>query len=245
MLGTWRQAGSCLGYRDGINRARTELRMSGRRNLFVLAVTAAAATSGGGCGVNSSSGSSGGAATGSSSAAGSLPTAGATAIGGVASSSGNSGIGAGAAAPGGGGQPSSGAGGSAGRSDASGGNADEGGTGGVSGSGGSLGGSASGSSGSSGMGGAAGSGALPYMPCPTNGEACEILPFGDSITEGVKSSDDAGYRSQLFKLIVAAKQKVTFTGSLSGGPAQVSGQTFPRMHEGHAGWTIDPGYSEV
>jgi lysophospholipase L1-like esterase len=82
------------------------------------------------------------------------------------------------------------------------------------------------------------------MPCPANGEVCEILPFGDSITEGVKSSDDAGYRSQLFKLIVAAKQKVTFTGSLSSGPAQVSGQTFPRMHEGHAGWTIDPGYSE-
>ena len=94
------------------------------------------------------------------------------------------------------------------------------------------------------MGGEAGSGATSYKPCPTNGEACKILPFGDSITEGVKSSDNAGYRSQLFKLIVAAKQKVTFTGSLSGGPAQVSGQTFPRMHEGHAGWTIDPGYSE-
>jgi len=70
------------------------------------------------------------------------------------------------------------------------------------------------------------------------------LPFGDSITEGVKSSDKAGYRSQLFKLIVAAQQKVTFTGSLSAGPTQVSGQTFPRMHEGHAGWTIDPGLSE-
>src|SRR6185369_17343333 len=83
-----------------------------------------------------------------------------------------------------------------------------------------------------------------YNPCPTNGAACKILPFGDSITEGVKSSDNAGYRSQLFKLIVAAKQKVTFMGSLTGGPAQVSGQTFPRMHEGHAGWTIDPGYSE-
>ena len=70
------------------------------------------------------------------------------------------------------------------------------------------------------------------------------MPFGDSITEGVKSSDEAGYRSQLFKLVVAAKQKVTFTGSLSAGPTQVSGQTFPRMHEGHVGWTIDPGLSE-
>jgi lysophospholipase L1-like esterase len=69
------------------------------------------------------------------------------------------------------------------------------------------------------------------------------LPFGDSITRGAKSSDDAGYRSALFKLIVAAKQKATFTGSLSNGPSQVSGQSFPRMHEGRPGWTIDPGYN--
>ena len=87
-------------------------------------------------------------------------------------------------------------------------------------------------------------GTVAYAPCPTNGGPGKILPFGDSITEGAKSSDDAGYRSQLFKLILAAKQKVTFTGSLTNGPTQVSGQTFPRMHEGHAGWTIDPGYSE-
>lgn len=85
---------------------------------------------------------------------------------------------------------------------------------------------------------------IVYNPCPTNGSPCKILPFGDSITEGVKSSDGAGYRSQLFKLIVAAKQKATFIGSLTNGPTTVSGQNFPRTHEGHAGWTIDPGYSE-
>ena len=113
------------------------------------------------------------------------------------------------------------------------------------------GGAAGGIGGAGARGGAAGAGAaggaggsVAYAPCPTNGSLCKILPFGDSITEGVKSSDDAGYRSQLFSLIVAAKQKVTFTGSLTNGPTQVSGQTFPRMHEGHAGWTIDPGYSE-
>jgi lysophospholipase L1-like esterase len=44
-------------------------------------------------------------------------------------------------------------------------------------------------------------------------------------------------------LIVAANQKVTFTGSRSNGPAQVSGKPFPSMHEGHPGWTIDPGYN--
>jgi lysophospholipase L1-like esterase len=94
---------------------------------------------------------------------------------------------------------------------------------------------------SDGAGGSGGTG--PYDPCPTNGSPCTILPLGDSITHGVQSSDDAGYRSQLFKLIVAANQKVTFTGSLTNGPVQVSGQTFPRMHEGHNGWTIDPGFS--
>jgi lysophospholipase L1-like esterase len=94
------------------------------------------------------------------------------------------------------------------------------------------------------MSGAAGEGGASYRPCPTTAEPCKILPFGDSITEGVKSTDGAGYRSQLFKLIVAAGQQVTFTGSLTAGPTQVSGQTFPRKHEGHAGWTIEPGYSE-
>ncbi len=86
-------------------------------------------------------------------------------------------------------------------------------------------------------------GTSAYNPCPTDGTPCKILPFGDSITRGAKSSDDAGYRSALFKLIVAGGQKATFTGSLSNGPAQVSGQAFPRMHEGRPGWTIDPGYN--
>ena len=93
-----------------------------------------------------------------------------------------------------------------------------------------------------GTGGAAGGtagGTGSYSPCPMNGSPCKILPLGDSITRGAKSSNDAGYRSQLFKLIVAANQKVTFTGSLTNGPAQESGQPFPRMHEGHSGWTIN------
>ncbi len=105
--------------------------------------------------------------------------------------------------------------------------------------------STTGAAGAAAMGGKAGTigtggavGTVGYNPCPTNGSPCKILPFGDSITEGAKSSDAAGYRSQLFKLIVAAKQKVTFTGSQASGPAQVSGQPFPRMHEGHSGWTI-------
>lgn len=166
---------------------------------------------------------------GSSNVAGSSGSSGAsvTAVAGSTSGgvSGGSGMG-------GAGQPAAGAGGSAGGSDAFGGNPDQGGNAG------------SGTLGGSSMGGSAGSGATSYKPCPTSGDPCKLLPFGDSITRGVKSSDDAGYRSQLFKLIVAAKQKVAFIGSLTNGPTQVSGQPFPRTHEGHAGWTIDPGYSE-
>lgn len=90
------------------------------------------------------------------------------------------------------------------------------------------------------MGGNAGASA--YQPCPTDGSACLILPFGDSITDGVNSTDFAGYRSPLFKLVVAGGQKVNFLGSRSSGPTQVSGQPFPRNHEGHPGWTIDSGY---
>lgn len=94
-----------------------------------------------------------------------------------------------------------------------------------------------GGAGSAGSGSDSG-GASAYAPCPTDGSPCKILPLGDSITRGAKSSDDAGYRSQLFKLVVAANQNLTFTGSLINGPTQVSGQPFPRMHEGHSGWTI-------
>lgn len=81
-----------------------------------------------------------------------------------------------------------------------------------------------------------------YQPCPTNGEPCIVLPFGDSITDGIGSSNQGGYRAPLFELIVEANQKVTFVGSRSGGPNQVAGQTFPKNHEGHPGWTIDSGY---
>lgn len=80
-----------------------------------------------------------------------------------------------------------------------------------------------------------------YNPC---GNPCKILPFGDSITHGLQSSDSGGYRSQLFKLVVAAGKKVTFLGSQSDGPANVSGVMFPKNHEGHDGYTVDSGFSK-
>ena len=85
------------------------------------------------------------------------------------------------------------------------------------------------------MGGSSG-GSTAYNPCKAS--PCVILPLGDSITHGYNSSDDAGYRSALFKLVVAANQNVTFTGSLSNGPSTVSGKTFPKNHEGHDGITV-------
>ncbi len=84
------------------------------------------------------------------------------------------------------------------------------------------------------MGGSGGS--TTYNPCKAS--PCVILPLGDSITHGYDSTDDAGYRSALFSLVVAANQNVTFTGSLSNGPSTVSGKTFPKNHEGHDGITV-------
>ncbi len=101
------------------------------------------------------------------------------------------------------------------------------------GRGGSVGTAGSGGGGSTGTGGAAG-----YNPCPQGGASCKILPLGDSITYGVNDEGNAGYRGPLFASVVAAGQKITFTGSLSDGPSTVSGQTFPRNNEGHSGWGI-------
>src|SRR5690606_9122644 len=92
--------------------------------------------------------------------------------------------------------------------------------------------------------GSGGEGSTSFRPCPTNGDPCKILPLGDSITHGVQSKDNAGYRSYLFELAVEANQNLTFTGSQSSGPNQVAGKPFPKNDEGRSGWTIDPGYSE-
>jgi lysophospholipase L1-like esterase len=195
--------------------------------------TGGGAGTAGAAGTGGSVGGSGG--TGGS-AAGTGGRGGATGGGGAGTSgtggAGASGGGTGGALAGRGGTTGTGGGGSGGRGGG-------GGTAGAGGSGGSAG--AGGRGGGGGAGGSGGAGA--YNPCPSNGDPCKILPLGDSITHGYASTDDGGYRSQLFKLIVAAQQKVTFTGSLTNGPTQVSGQTFPRSHEGHDGWTIDPGFS--
>src|SRR5690606_33652614 len=136
-----------------------------------------------------------------------------------------------------------------GNSAATGGGGGEQATGGNSGSGGGTpaAGGMSGSTGGGGSGGAPGSGGAVGMavvkPSPSDGSPYTVLPLRDYITHRANSSDLGGYRSRLYKLILAADQKVTFSGKRSNGPAQVSGQPFPSRHEGHPGWTIEPGYN--
>jgi lysophospholipase L1-like esterase len=100
-----------------------------------------------------------------------------------------------------------------------------------------IGGSAT--AGKSGRGGSAGTSGTSnaYRPCPTDGSACKIMPFGDSITDGYGVA--GGYRVELFRLAHQAGKNVTFVGTGSNGPAEVDGVKFPPNHEGHSGYTID------
>ncbi len=110
------------------------------------------------------------------------------------------------------------------------------------GGGGDGGGAAAGGSGgdSGAQGGAGGSAGSTYRPCPTDGTACKIMPFGDSITDGYNGDTPGGYRVELFRLAHAAGKNITFVGSGSNGPNTVGGVAFPHNHEGHSGWTIAP-----
>jgi lysophospholipase L1-like esterase len=98
-------------------------------------------------------------------------------------------------------------------------------------------GGASGATATSGATGAAGAASGAYEPCPRSGDACKILPLGDSITYGLGYA--GGYRVQLFHKAQAAGQHITFVGSLSNGPNMVDGVSFPKQNEGHSGWKID------
>ena len=89
-----------------------------------------------------------------------------------------------------------------------------------------------------GRGGAAGGSGQAYNPCPSNGEACALMPLGDSITDGYKSTTQAGYRLELFRLALKNNNKLTFVGSHESGPAMVDGVPFPKKQEGHSAWTI-------
>jgi hypothetical protein len=63
----------------------------------------------------------------------------------------------------------------------------------------------------------------------------QIMPLGDSITEGLASSGDTGYRRALYLSLTAAGHSVHFVGSLRNGTPY----DFDRYHEGHSGWRAD------
>jgi hypothetical protein len=112
------------------------------------------------------------------------------------------------------------------------------GTGGLNGTGGHVGGASGATGGASSTAGTT-SISPGFDPCPATGD-CKILPLGDSITAGAgaQPGDNGGYRVELFTKAVADSKHITFVGSLTSGPSTVSGQTFPKNHEGHIGWTI-------
>jgi len=81
-----------------------------------------------------------------------------------------------------------------------------------------------------------------FRPCPTNGNACRILPFGDSITFGTSTPANipGGYRVELFTKAVTAAQRITFVGDprQANGPTTAAGMPFPRDNAGYPGFTI-------
>jgi lysophospholipase L1-like esterase len=78
-----------------------------------------------------------------------------------------------------------------------------------------------------------------FHPCPPAGTACVIMPLGDSITFGYKSTTGGGYRIELLTDIWGANHDATFVGTSTSGPTTLAGKPFPQSNEGHSGYTID------
>jgi lysophospholipase L1-like esterase len=83
-----------------------------------------------------------------------------------------------------------------------------------------------------------------FAPCPTDGSACKVMPLGDSITDGIDSTQayasNGGYRLELFRQAVLGGHDITYVGTRppNGPTGNVEGQPFPRNHEGISGNTI-------
>jgi lysophospholipase L1-like esterase len=196
---------------------------------------------GGTAGAAGDAGQAGGGAAGQAGAGGTTAgSGGAAGLGGGGSGGAQAGAAGGGGLPGGSGGAQAG-GGSGGAPGGAGGKGGAGSGGGGAAGGGSGGrGGAGGGSGGGGKSGAGGSGgAAAYNPCPAAPAPCVILPFGDSITDGFNVP--GGYRIDLFQRSLTANKRLTFVGSSVNGPTMVGGQTFPRNHEGHSGYTIDTG----
>ncbi len=63
--------------------------------------------------------------------------------------------------------------------------------------------------------------------------AARLMPLGDSITYGVGSSDNTGYRDELWTHLTDSGRSANFVGT------QQAGSFADPDHEGHPGWRID------
>ncbi|GAA0369310.1 FG-GAP-like repeat-containing protein [Streptomyces blastmyceticus] len=61
-----------------------------------------------------------------------------------------------------------------------------------------------------------------------------VMPLGDSITEGARSTTNSGYRGELWNRLAPHASSLDFVGSQQHGR-----QLADRDHEGHSGWRID------
>lgn len=82
--------------------------------------------------------------------------------------------------------------------------------------------------------GAAVAGALlASLPAPAQGATIRLMPIGDSITSGFRSSTNNGYRGPLYSALLAQGNQIDFAGSVR------DGSMFDPDHEGHSGKRID------
>ncbi|GAW16078.1 hypothetical protein ANO14919_055010 [Xylariales sp. No.14919] len=75
--------------------------------------------------------------------------------------------------------------------------------------------------------------AIPTSTAIANGVDLRVLPIGDSITWGARSSHDNGYRESLFNQLAARGNDVDFVGRIK------SGTMADKEHEGHRGYFIE------
>ena len=74
---------------------------------------------------------------------------------------------------------------------------------------------------------------LTAVSLAAQAQTLRVMPMGDSITSGYRSSDNNGYRGALRDLLVGETSTLDFVGTLK------DGTMVDHDHEGHSGWRID------
>ena len=74
---------------------------------------------------------------------------------------------------------------------------------------------------------------LPLTVASAHAQNLRVMPMGDSITSGFRSSNNNGYRGPLYDQLVGQVKTLDFVGSIRDGVMS------DPEHEGHSGWRID------